>query len=193
MLRRGYKIAAPAATLILVCFFISWASVSCAGQSMVEVSGWDIATGPKIEALFGTERADANPALFFVPLVSLAVLSLAFWAWRRGSLTLLDQAGLLALGVLPLLILWVGFANARQDAAASGFSMDYRIGWWGSILGFLGIAAGGVWNWFKGSEPALPPSGETSYRSNSGHCCHLSALEAILENRQHRRQHTRCQ
>ena len=68
------------------------------------------------------------------------MLGLAFMAYRRGSLTMLDSFGLIGLGVLALLVLWISLGDIGS------WGMGYKIGLWGVILGFFAVIAGGWLN-----------------------------------------------
>ena len=158
MFAKGYKIASPAAALIIVCFFLPWVMVSCSGQQLAEFSGWELATGPEINTGFGVERADATPTAFLIPLFAIAILVLAWRSSQKQHLSGVDRYGLIVLGALPLILMWIQFLGAQSEAASQGFRMESRIGWWGTVIGLLGIAAGGAINW-KGGTLDWPKSG----------------------------------
>jgi len=138
----GYRIATPAAVITFLFFFLPWITVSCAGQPLGDFSGMALAAGSS------TQDYGGMPDLFLIPLASIIVLVFAYLAYQRGRLEKnLDIFGLIALGVVPMLDLLVRFATAGQDAAEMGLELHFKFGFFGTILGLLGIIAGGVLNW----------------------------------------------
>lgn len=144
----GHKIASPAAALAIMFFFMPWIFASCGTQPIGSFSGWDFASGTTISTGFGSERMPASPHVFLVLLSAIAVLVLAYFAWQRGQANKLDGFGLIALGVLALLIVYLGIGDAdfRQEAAREGIVFELMYGFWGTILSFIAIVIGGILN-----------------------------------------------
>ena len=149
MLFRGYKFASPGALTVLVCFFLPWMMVSCFGQPVAEFSGLDLAMGPEIPGAFGSERGDATPSLFILTAIALIVLLLGLAAASRRNVNLLDQLGILLVGLGPLLMLGINLfgSSERSELAAQGILIEYRIGIWGTLVGLVLIIGGGLMNW----------------------------------------------
>jgi len=144
-LSRGYKVSSSGAGLAVLCFFLPWIRVSCAGQS-VTLSGWELAAGTTVRSGFGAQQVPGEPILFLVLLAGLGVLALAYFALQRGYLTELDGLGVIGLGALPLLVLFIQFSGTRAQAAQQGFVVEYQYGLWGVILGYIAVIVGGVMN-----------------------------------------------
>lgn len=139
MLKRGYRIAAPAASLIFVCFFLPWILVSCGSEPQGSLTGLKLATG---EGELGP-----RPWLYVVPLIGIIVLLMAARARNRLSSSLGDTLGLFLMGLVPFVWLWIDFFGARGQVVDSSIRLSLRIGWWGTTLGLLGLVAGGALNW----------------------------------------------
>ncbi len=147
----GYRIATPAAVVLLVAFFLPWITVSCAGQPVGQFSGLDLTMG--VEGAGG-----AMPDLFLIPLAGLLAIVLAFLAAKNGVIKpALDVFALGALAILPVIVLLLRFYGAQQEAAASGFGLHFRLGFYGVVLGLLGLAAGGIWNWWEHKHASATP------------------------------------
>lgn len=143
---KGHKVGSSGASLAILCFFLPWILVSCGGQT-AKVNGWDLASGTVIGSGFGAQQIEGKPILFLVLLAAFGVLFLAYTAFKRGSLTpTMDGYGLIALGVVPLLILFISFSGAKDQAAQQGIYIEYQVGLWGTVLGYIAAIAGGVLN-----------------------------------------------
>jgi hypothetical protein len=156
MFFKGYKIASPGAIVVLVCFFLPWVFVSCYGQPIAQFSGYELASGPMIQGPFGgAERADPTLSLFGVPIVGAIVLTLAYMATKRQHMQLLDKLGVVALGLLTLVAVVFSFlSNAEevQQLANEGILIDFRIGFWGTLLGLVAVTVGGAFNWIRSDQ-----------------------------------------
>jgi hypothetical protein len=100
MLSNGYKVSSSSAALAIVCFFLPWVMVSCSGQPLLSLSGWDLAAGKTLETGFGSEKMPGEPLMFLALLPGLAVFGLAYLTSVRGKLSFFDKVGLVVLGVL---------------------------------------------------------------------------------------------
>ena len=138
---KGHKVGSSGAALAILCFFMPWILVSCGGQT-TKVNGWDLASGTVIGSGFSAQQIEGKPILFLVLLAALA-----YFAFKRGSLTpVMDGYGLIALGAVPLLILFISFSGAKDQAAQQGVYLEYQIGLWGVVIGYIAAIAGGVLN-----------------------------------------------
>ena len=107
---------------------------------------WDLANGFTLSYGFGAEQIPGTPIVFLVLLAAFAVLALAYFAYRRGRLTPLDGYGLIVLGALALLVLFIQFSGLKDEAAQEGIYIEFQLGLWGTVLSFIAIAIGGVLN-----------------------------------------------
>jgi len=70
--------------LAVLAFFLPWISVSCDTRGLsgrptqlAQFSGYDLASGPRLQTPFGIQHLDASPVLWFVILAAVAVLPLS--------------------------------------------------------------------------------------------------------------------
>jgi hypothetical protein len=143
---KGHKIGSSGAALAILCFFLPWILVSC-GNETVKVNGWNLAAGTTIGQGLFAQRVEGRPILFLVLLAAFVVIALAYFAYKRGTLTpTMDGYGLIGLGALPLLILFISFSGVKDQAAQQGVLVEFQIGLWGAVLGYLAAIAGGILN-----------------------------------------------
>lgn len=142
---KGHKIGSSGASLVVLFFFLPWVLVSCGGVQ-VKLSGWQLAAGYSINYGFGAEKIPGEPVIFLVLLAALGAIALAYFAFQRGHLTTLDGYGLIGLGALPLLVLFIQFSGMKDQAAQQGIYVEYQIGLWVTILSLIAVIVGGVMN-----------------------------------------------
>jgi hypothetical protein len=152
-LSSGHKVGGSGAALVLVAFFLPWILVSCNGQPVAELSGWQLAVGTTVGDGFGAQSIPGRPIFFLVALSAIAVLGLTYLAWQRGTLIPLDGFGLIGLGIAPLLILMYQFGDSQSEAAQQGFDLDFKYGLIGVVLGFLAVVIGGIMNMKADKSP----------------------------------------
>ena len=148
-LPKGHKLASPAAVIGIICFFLPWIMVSCGNQEIVSFSGWELAAGTEVSIGFGqTEQLPGSPELFLVLLPALAVLALAYRALRHGSTSkFYDGTAVIGLGALALVVALLALGGEDpSELAAQGITVDYRIGYWGTVLAYIGVTVGGILN-----------------------------------------------
>lgn len=143
---KGHKVGSSGAATAILCFFLPWIMASCGGQTTM-VSGWELAAGKTIGQGVFAQQIEGKPILFLVLLAAFGVLYLAYAAFKRGSLVpTMDGYGLIALGGLPLLILLIQFSGAKDQAAQQGIYLEYQVGLWGVVIGYIAAIVGGVLN-----------------------------------------------
>jgi len=131
-------------------FFMPWVLVSCSGSlgagMRVEASGYEIASGnysdlrdlSELGGVFGaptTDRPEADPvpALALIPCFGL--LGLVSLNGRASGSVIAILGGVL--GLIGLAIFTIGALSFGNDLAQGGFSMQLRVGYWGSGLAFI--------------------------------------------------------
>jgi hypothetical protein len=123
-----------------LCFFLPWVLVSCGNETPKLQSGLDIAMGTA-----STEPGyHGNPFVFLVPLAAIAVLVLAYLAFRRGHLHPIDGIGVILIGLFGPLYLYLQFGRPGE-----GVTIEYQYGLWGTVVGFIVILLGGVFNYLE--------------------------------------------
>ncbi len=142
----GHKFSLSGGILVIICFFLPWVLVSCGGAS-VRLSGIQIAAGSSIGEGYYATKIPGRPVIFLVFLAALGALALGYMAWKRGALqTNLDGYGLIALGVIALLILLMEFSGEKDRANQMGTLYQYQIGIYGVVIGNILLIIGGVVN-----------------------------------------------
>lgn len=146
------RLSAMGGTLVVLCFFLPWVLVSCSMSESVgiEASGYEVASGnyselrsiQRLGSLFGdtgTEPTDAQsaPLLWVVPLAGLSAF-LAIGGGRSGSVAAFVGA---VVGMIGLAVFAIEISSQADQASLVGFQVKYRLGYWGSWMGFL-IQAG---------------------------------------------------
>jgi hypothetical protein len=126
-MERARRVTLSAAVFVLICFFLPWVQVSCAGLKDSE-SGFDLARG-------------GDRALWLVPLLMLAVILLGL------TRALKQRASLFALlSMISGLVSAYLMDRERTDAEqASGIIGAHVTGWfWLGFVASLGVAASAV-------------------------------------------------
>lgn len=138
----GKLISTPAASLIILFFFLPWVTVSCGGQELATLSGMDLAAGPEVDTGFGVERAEGEPLLFLIPLMALIGGGFAL-ARKQGTgqgLAVIQAAASL-IGVAILFLKWTSLSDNAREA---GLQVSGEFGLWGTALALFGLLAGGL-------------------------------------------------
>jgi hypothetical protein len=134
-MERARRVTLSAAVFALICFFLPWVQISCAGLKDSE-SGFDLARG-------------GDRVLWLVPLLMLAVILLGLMrAWKQ-------RASLFALiSMVSGLVSAYLMDRERMDAEqASGIIGAHVTGWfWLGFVASLGVAASAVMFYLKRSK-----------------------------------------
>lgn len=148
---KGYKVASPGAVIAILCFFLPWLFVSCAGSVGTSLTGMDLAFGKQTELMAGmVQRVSGEPLVMLALFAAVAVLVLAGFAIRRGKLHPVDGIGVIGLGVGALILLvlegLIQSSKMQQDGTAQFVQISPEIGLIGAVIGYLAIIAGGILN-----------------------------------------------
>jgi hypothetical protein len=134
-MERAKRVTLSAAVFALICFFLPWVQISCAGLKDSE-SGFDLARG-------------GDRALLLVPILMLAVIFLGLiraWKQRASLFALISMvSGLVSAYLMD---------RERTDAEqASGIIGAHVTGWfWLGFVASLGVAASAVMFYLKRSK-----------------------------------------
>lgn len=139
------KLSPALFVLIIICFFMPFVNLSCSGQTIMSLTGFQLITGADIkdQNMFGDvngtqtkqEKVDSQPLALFALIAAIAGLGLSFI--RKKSLAIVNVV-ISALGAVFLLLLKF---NLDSDAELSGqniITLDYQAGYWLAFLLFLG-------------------------------------------------------
>jgi hypothetical protein len=131
-MERARRVTLSAAVFALICFFLPWVQVSCAGLKDSE-SGFDLARG-------------GESALWLVPLLMLAVILLGLmraWKQRAATFALVSMVS----GLISAYLMDRERVDAEQ---ASGIIGAHVTGWfWLGFVASLGVAASAVMFYLK--------------------------------------------
>lgn len=134
-MERARRVTLSAAAFVLVCFFLPWVEVSCAGIRD-SASGFDLARGGDRE-------------LWLVPLLMLAVILLSLarvWKKRPTTFALVSVVA----GLLSAYLMDHQRLNAEQPAGLIGTRLT---GWfWLGLLSSLVVAASAVVRYLRRSK-----------------------------------------
>ncbi len=124
---RDRRVTVSAAVFVLICFFLPWVQISCAGLKD-SASGLDLARG-------------GDRALWLVPLLMLAVILMSLMrVWKRmpAIFALVSMAS----GVASAYLMNRERTNAEQS---SGLFGTHVTGWfWLGFVSSLLVAAGAI-------------------------------------------------
>jgi energy-converting hydrogenase Eha subunit E len=147
MQARSPQVAGFAAAGKLVCFFLPWILVSCQGEPVMSVSGWQIATGSTIQTAFGPQVLDPSPDLMVIVLAALGSLALAFLVIRRSfslRIAAIAWTTIATLSAAWLMLRFIGVEESAQNRGGMGVQIQMQYGYWGTLLASFALVAAGV-------------------------------------------------
>jgi hypothetical protein len=134
-MERARALTVSAAVFVLICFFLPWVQVSCAGFKD-SASGFDLAR-------------DGKGELWLVPLLILAVILPGITRVWKKMPAVFALVSLLA-GALSAYLMNRERADAEQSLGLVGAHVT---GWfWLGLVSSLAVAAGAVMSYLKRSE-----------------------------------------
>ena len=135
----GRFLSGSGAVLAMLFFFLPWVLVSCSGNSLGSVSGWELAAGMDI----GGQHVDGSPALFLLLLLALAALVVAVAVRRPVVFAVVE----VVIGVSAMLLMLLVYVQMRHDLLNETMGIiqtSPRAGLIGSLLGYMLISGGGI-------------------------------------------------
>lgn len=155
--------------IIILCFFLPFANLSCSGQTVMTLTGFQLITGTEYsdQNMMGQNMFDQNnennannksrevqsqPMALFALIAAVAGLAVGF---IRKKTTALISLVIAVLGVVFLFLLKI---NMDGDAALSGqgiIKLEYQSGYWLTIILFIAAA---VVQWLIYNEKKKPES-----------------------------------
>src|SRR4051812_31944983 len=131
-MEKARRVTVSAAVFALICFFLPWVQVSCAGLKDTE-SGFDLARG-------------GDRALWLVPLLMLAVILLGLMRARKKRGATIELASM-ARGLISLYLMNRERVDAEQ---ASGIIGAHVTGWfWLGFVATLGVTVSAAVSYLK--------------------------------------------
>ena len=148
--------------VVIVCFFLPWVSIDRGNVSFVKISGYNLTTGNiplderSLAALgdrLGGGKLTTNQTitpvqkghpqyyLIFVVIAALGVVLYSIQGMRRYSRVKTLSVGVFgALGLLGIIVsALLDFGLAIPAEAATMIQTTYQVGFYGSVLSFLGV------------------------------------------------------
>jgi hypothetical protein len=162
-----------------LCFFLPFISISCSGQRIATMSGFQLVTGADVEVeesfleemeqlenLGGTADPNAqtptpapeetDPSVWAIVALAAAVLGVLVGFVTKGRTRAVGSLAAALAGLVGLIALRFDLGSDVSDAEGL-VSVDYRIGYWIAALLFavLGVAHG---TFLRASRVNRPPS-----------------------------------
>ncbi len=134
--------------VMLIAFVLPWVSVSCDPRTLGvspqnlptwRFSGFDLATGPRIDTPFGTQQAAGSPILWLAPIAALVVIGCILFVKNHRLAAVSALVAALA-SLVPMIAAWQSFESQR--GTFTRVSIEY--GLWLSLLGVILGAVGGL-------------------------------------------------
>ena len=155
--------------LAVLCFFLPWVNVSCQGQKIVSLSGFQLATGTTVQQpqVLGQpvmkyspkepKKVSGDPVAIIALIVTLAGIALGF---LRGKI---NTYGSMAAGAAGVILLVALRSRISGEAAKAGglLQIDYGFGYYITLLLFFAAIAS---NFLALKEPGsaqLSPGGHS--------------------------------
>lgn len=153
--------------VIVILFFMPFVNLSCGGQTIMSISGFQLITGTEVDAkgMFGGEMNSADemstdekkeiesqPLALFAFVAAIIALIVSFFKMRIPALVNIVVS---IAGVVFLLLLKVSL-DGDADLNVSGqnvITLDYQFAYWLSIILFI-VGAVVQWKIFADEGPA---------------------------------------
>ncbi len=147
--------------VIILLFFLPFVNLSCSGQTIMSLSGFQLVTGADYKAnnMFGDtstseaksdEKIDSQPLALFALLAAVIALAISFVKSRTMFLV---NMVLSALGAVFLILLKINMDSDAKLSVQAVITLDYQFAYWLSIILFI-AAAFIQWKNFSDYEPA---------------------------------------
>ena len=147
--------------IIILLFFLPFVNLSCSGQTIMSLSGFQLITGAdyKANSMFGEtttseakadEKVDSQPLALFALLAAVVAMALSFVKMRTMSLV---NIVISALGAIFLILLKINMDGDAKLSAQAVITLDYQFAYWLSVILFIGAAVV-QWKIFADDGPA---------------------------------------
>jgi inositol-phosphate transport system permease protein len=140
----GHIFAIAGGVLAIISFFLPWVAFVANGTTFLTLTGLEGATGSVIQTATGADLFRSSGLSFIVPIVGVVALLLVLLALRRGYVTVWDAFGLMILGLMPLIVVWLRFGDAQVLAEKAGAELQAQIGLTGAILALIAFMVAGA-------------------------------------------------
>jgi len=132
------KITPALFVLSLLLFLLPWVNVSCGGQTVVSISGFEMVTGTQVSAQsqYGRSRSqkvETEPIAILLLLVTIAGL-IGFTKFKNIYMI---EAILGAVGIILMIVLQL---KLNVDAGKERFGLSWQFAYWLNLFVYIGIA-----------------------------------------------------
>jgi hypothetical protein len=146
--------------IIILLFFLPFVNLSCSGQTIMSLSGFQLITGADYQpnSMFGetttseakeNKKVDSQPLALFALLSAVIALAIGFVKMRTMSLV---NIVLSILGAIFLILLKINMDGDVKLSGQAVITLDYQFPYWLSIILFL-AAAFVQWKIFSDDGP----------------------------------------
>ncbi len=135
--------------VIILCFFLPFVNLTCSGQKIMSLSGFQLITGTEINASgmlddFSEKNVpseknevDPQPLALFALISAIAGLGLSF---VRKKMSALITVVISVIGFIFLILLKINLDGDIKLSAQNVLSLDYQLGYWIAVLLFISSA-----------------------------------------------------
>ena len=157
------KLSPAAYVLIIFCFILPFVNLSCSGQTVMTLSGFQLITGADMDqslvnpqSMFNEQgmqnqqqsnRIEAQPMALFALLASILCLAISFI--KKKPIALFTMI-ISVLGGIFLLVLKISMDSDVSSKGQGAVQLDYQFAYWFSLLLFI---AGAVVHWMIFKAP----------------------------------------
>jgi hypothetical protein len=134
------KIALGIFLLAIIFFLLPWVSVSCMGEDIIQVSGFDMVTGSynvPSEGEFASVNAESEPLAIWALVAAGVGVFVSLFTWKIGFF-LRILSGLAGIGLLIALKIKLSndFGSQLTSEMAGFLQLKYLIGYWLTLVAF---------------------------------------------------------
>ncbi len=119
--------------LIILCFFLTFTTISCGNQEVAKLSTFDFVTGTTV----GDEEIDANPLAIIAFLAAVSGVGFGFMKGNKKSIISAVVGGI---GFISILVLKIMLDSKITEQGDGMLKAEYGPGYYLPLILFLGAA-----------------------------------------------------
>ena len=142
----GKGISGSAAALAILGFFLPWVLVSCVGEPVMPMSGYEMASG-NVSTVYGPSNTIPGRPLLYITLGAAVIVFLIFLvSYFINKISLILSSAQILVGIMGVVPIFLTIAQMKSEYSQGMIPMgvDYQYGFWITIVGFAGIVIGGL-------------------------------------------------
>lgn len=184
-MEKNKKISVSLFIVLLMCFILPFVMISCQGQEIVTLSGFELATGKDLSDITGDdERIPSNPLIIVTLLAIAASIGYCFKADKVNSLIL---AVISAASFIMLLIFKSNFTQRLMQETSGVLSIQYKFGFWAAVFISAVTAAFNGYTYYENrnmasGEAAVPVGRGTGTNADAPKFCTNCGMELVAGN-----------